>query len=210
MTCKTVMLLITLLVADPLHAAVKELEAAGETYPILEENMLDELKQQVMKADQLRDEIRKQIGAYQPGSIPHLPRTAKVRTFTVDMTYTVEEDITDGAGRVIYPKGFRFNPLKYVSMPGGLLVIDGDDTQQVEWFRNSPYSHDRRIRLLISNGHASDLIDMLKRPVFYLTEDIARRLQLAAVPALVIQQEQMLQVHEIFLPPDTSRFDADK
>lgn len=204
------MLLITLLVADPLHAAVKELEAAGETYPVLEENILVELKQQVMKADQLRNEIRKQIGAYQPGSIPRLPRTTQDRTFTVDMTYTVEEDITDGAGRVFYPKGFRFNPLKYVSMPGGLLIIDGDDPRQVEWFNNSPYSRDRRVRLLLSNGRASELIDRLKRPVFYLTEDIAKRLQLAAVPALVIQQEQMLQVREIVMPPDTSRSDERK
>jgi conjugal transfer pilus assembly protein TraW len=204
------MLLITLLAANTLHAAVRELNTVGGTYPVLEENILAELKEQVMKADQLRDEIRKQISEYQPGSIPQLPRAATDRTFTVDMTYTVEEDIIDGMGRVIYPKGFRFNPLKYVSMPGGLLVIDGDDPRQVEWLTNSPYSRDRRIRLLLSNGHASDLIDRLKRPVFYLTEDIARRLQLAAVPALVIQQELVLQVHEIFLPPDTSRSDADK
>jgi len=129
------MLLITLLAANTLHAAVRELNTVGGTYPVLEENILAELKEQVMKADQLRDEIRKQIGEYQHGSIPHLPGAAADRTFTVDMTYTVEEDITDETGRVIYPKGFRFNPLKYVTLPGGLLVIDGDDPNQVEWFR---------------------------------------------------------------------------
>jgi conjugal transfer pilus assembly protein TraW len=204
------MLLITLLVADPLHAAVKELEAAGETFPVIEEDLLSDMKERAMKADQLREEIRKQIAAYQPAGVHQLPSASANRTFPVDMTYTVEEDITDEAGRVIYPKGFRFNPLKYVSLPGDLLIIDGDDPRQVGWFRTSPYFSDHRVRLLLSKGQAADLIDRLKRPVFYLTEDIARRLQLSAVPSLVFQQGQILQVHEIFLSPDTIRSDEGK
>ena len=210
MNCKILMLLIILLAADPLHAAVRELEDAGETFPVIEDDLLTDLKERAMKTDQLRDEIRKRIAAYRPAGVHQLPNATADRTFFVDMTYTVEDDITDGTGRVIYPEGFRFNPLKYVSLPGGLLVIDGDDPHQVEWFKASPYTSDHRVRLLLSKGRAAELINKLKRPFFYLTEDIARRLQLSAVPSLVIQQGQTMQVHEIFLPRDTSRSDEGK
>ncbi|MHB8810645.1 MAG: hypothetical protein ACYC9M_11605 [Desulfobulbaceae bacterium] len=210
MNCKIVMLLITLLAADPLHAAVRELETLGETYPVIEEDLLADLKQRAMKADELRAEIRKFISEYQPAGVHHLTRATTDRTFTVDMTYTVEEDITDETGRVIYPKGFRFNPLKYVALPGGLLVIDGDDPNQVEWFRTSPYYVDHRIKLLLSNGRAADLIDKLRRPVFYLTDDIAGRLQLGAAPSLVIQQGQTMQVREFYLPPARSKSDENR
>lgn len=204
------MLLITLLATNTLHAAVRELNTVGGTYPVIEEDFLAKLKQSAMNTDQLREHIQKLISEYQPSGVQPLPRAMADRTFTVDMTYTLEENITDGEGRVTYPKGYRFNPLKYVNLPGGLVVIDGDDPQQVEWFKASPYSGDRRVRLLLSKGKAAELIDKLQRPVFYLTDDIARRLQIKVVPALVIQQAQTMQVREIYLPQEKGKSDERK
>ncbi len=40
----------------------------------------------------------------------------------------------------------------------------------------------------------------LKRSVFYLTDEIAERLQLAAVPSLVFQKGDKLEVREIMVP----------
>ena len=109
---------------------------------------------------------------------------------------------------MLYPKGFTFNPLKYVTLPGGLVVLDGDDPNQVEWFRTSSLlCQNHRIKLLLSNGQAADLIEKLQRPVFYLTDDIARRLQLSAVPSVVIQQDQEMAVHELYLPPGKGKSD---
>jgi conjugal transfer pilus assembly protein TraW len=115
------------------------------------------------------------------------------------MTYTLDQDLVDGNGKVIYPRGFTFNPLDYVSFPGGLLVIDGDDPSQIKWFEETPYAQNHRVLLLLAGGHAFKLIDQLKRSVFYLTDEIAERLQLAAVPSLVIQKDNMLQVREFIL-----------
>jgi conjugal transfer pilus assembly protein TraW len=55
---------------------------------------------------------------------------------------------------------------------------------------------------LLSNGSAFELIRQLKRPVFYLTSDIAERLQLTAVPAIVVQKENKMLVKEIVIPRD--------
>ena len=116
------------------------------------------------------------------------------------MTYTLDRDLVDGEGKIIYPRGFTFNPLDYISFPGGLVIIDGQDISQVQWFRTSPYFKNHRARLLLSGGHAADLIETLQRPVFYLTGDIAARLKLQAVPSVVIQKEGKLQVREFNVP----------
>jgi conjugal transfer pilus assembly protein TraW len=126
------------------------------------------------------------------------------------MTYTLDQDLVDGNGKVIYPRGFTFNPLDYVSFPGGLLVIDGDDPSQIKWFKQTPYATNHKVRLLLAGGYAFQLTEQLKRSVFYLVDEIAERLQLAAAPSLVIQKDNMLQVREFFVPQErtTEKNDA--
>jgi len=110
--------------------------------------------------------------------------------------------LVDGNGKIIYPRGFTFNPLDYVSFPGGLLVIDWDDPSQIKWFWQTPYANDRRVRLLLAGGYAYKAIEQLKRSVFYLTDEIAERLQLAAAPSLILQKDTMLQVREFHVPEE--------
>jgi hypothetical protein len=83
--------------------------------------------------------IRQESGRYQPASLHQLPRARVSRRFAVDMTFTLEQELRDEEGRVLYPKGYTFNPLEYVSLSGGLVVIDGSDAEQVAWFKASPY-----------------------------------------------------------------------
>jgi conjugal transfer pilus assembly protein TraW len=182
---------------------IKNLGVVGETYPVVEPDVVAELKQQAGNRKRLTDdEFLERMKKYQPADLHHLPRATKDKTFLVDMTYTLDRDLLDGNGKVIYPRGFTFNPLDYVSFPGGLLVIDGDDPAQLNWFKQTPYANNHQVRLLLSGGHAYQLIEQLKRSVFYLTDEIAGRLQLAAVPSLVIQQDKKLQVHEFLLPEE--------
>jgi hypothetical protein len=56
------------------------------------------------------------------------------------------------------------------------------------------------VRLLLSDGYAYELINQFKRSVFYLTDEIADRLHLSAVPSLVIQKGDRLQVREFLVP----------
>ena len=79
------------------------------------------------------------------------------------------------------------------------MVIDGGDAEQVAWFKSSPYHENRRAKLLLSGGYASDLATALERPVFYLTEVIAKRLRLQAVPSVVVEERQQLYVQEVLL-----------
>lgn len=185
-------------VITPAWGIVKDLGVVGETYPIREPDILVELKQKAAQADQSKDrkKILKQMRDYQPVDLHNLPRATADATRMVDMTYTLERDLVDQDGKVIYPRGYTYNPLDYITVPGGLVIIDGDDLDQLKWFKNSPYSQNHQAKLLISGGRAFGLIEKLQRPVFYLTTDIARRLQISAVPSLIIQQGNKMQVHE--------------
>jgi conjugal transfer pilus assembly protein TraW len=113
------------------------------------------------------------------------------------MDYTVTQDIVDNEGNILYPRGFTFNPLDYLSFPGGLVVIDGTAPLHIKWFQHTPYADNHQARLLLSDGYAYELTRHLKRSVFYLTADIAERLQLAAIPSVIVQEDRNLRVHEI-------------
>ena len=119
--------------------------------------------------------------------------------FTVDLTHTLERNIKDSQGNLLYPQGFTFNPLHYARLSGGLVVIDCNDPEQVEWFKGSPYFQNQRAILLLSGGYANELKQALQRPVYYLTHDIAARLQLKAAPSVVVEQDNKLTVREVRL-----------
>jgi len=140
------------------------------------------------------------IKNFRPGDLHPLPVAEVDRSFLVDMTYTLDSDIPDGKGCVLYPRGFSFNPLDYVSLTSVLVVIDAGDRRQVDWFKVSPYAEDYRTRLILSGGDYYDLSEELDRPVFYLKDTVARRLQLSAVPSVIRQQDNMLLVREVWVP----------
>lgn len=172
----------------------------GETYPVMEPDIVAEIRQKAARINNTA--LLERMKMYQPTNLFALPRAAADKTFQVDMTYTLDRDLVDGDGKIIYPRGYTFNPLDYISFPGGLVVIDGQDISQVKWFRSSPYFENLRAKLLLSDGIAAELIETLQRPVFYLTDDIAARLKLSAVPSVVIQREGKLQVREFYVPMD--------
>ena len=185
------------LVAGKAFAEHRQLAAVGPVYPVVEPDLVEELRARALAVDV--EGIRAEAGRYQPASLHQLPRARVSRRFAVDMTYTLEQELRNEEGRVLYPQGFTFNPLEYVSLSGGLVVIDGGDTEQVAWFKASPYSGNQRAKLLLSGGYASDLATALERPVFYLTEAIAKRLRLQAVPSVVVEERQQLYVQEMLL-----------
>jgi len=186
-------------------AAIITLEDSGETYPVIEPDILVELQDAAKRVDTAKEKEEKinplteRIKTYQPWNITNLPKALTDREFLVDMTYTLDRNIVDAEGNIIYPKGYKFNPLDSTSFPGGLIVIDGSDPVQVSWFKQSKYYENYRARLLVSNGYAFSLTNNLQRPVFYLTKDIADRLNLSAVPSIIVQEKKMLKVREVFL-----------
>lgn len=203
----------TLLIAYTSQAKsleTKDLGTVGETYPIVEADVVKELQRQAMQNKQKSENfLLEELKKYQPMNLYNLPRAESDSTYLVDMSYSLDRDLVDGSGKVIYPKGYTFNPLDYLSFPGGLVIIDGEDPQQLQWYKTSPYVNLPQARLLLSGGYAFEIVEQLRRPAFYLTGDIAKRLKLYAVPAVVIQEGKQLLVREVYIPRNV-KGDADE
>ena len=193
-------LILALLLAGVSPARAREivqLEPVGPTSAVIETDLGEALRQRAVRVDV--EQLRHAQARYQPANLHALPRATKDATTMVDLTHTLEQDVQDANGQVLYPAGFTFNPLRYVSLSGALVVIDGSDPEQVAWFKGSPYGANRRALLLLSGGLAAALRDELQRPVAYLTEDLPQRLQLRAVPSVVMEQDQHLTVREVLI-----------
>jgi len=185
-----------LFLAAESYAAVVGSE--GATYPIAERDALEELKERVGQVDWSRhfERLKKSLKSFRPENLSALPKAKENRTFTVDMTYTLDFDIPDGKGGILYPKGYTFNPLDYASLQNVLVFINGEDRNQVEWFRRSEYAKDPRAMLLLTGGSYVALSEKLQRPVFYATRQIVDRFKLQAVPSVLYQKGKLVEVKE--------------
>ena len=175
----------------------KDLGTVGKTYPIAERDSLSELEDRARRIDTKKMLAKVNPEKYRPGNLKNLPRASKARTYQVDMTYTVQEDIPDGKGGILYPRGYTFNPLNYMPFRKTLVVINGIDRQQVEWFAGSRFKSDPTVMLLLTDGASGDVQRRVRRPVFYATEPIVNRFRLSAVPSVIRVKGSNMEVEEI-------------
>jgi len=184
----------------PVSAAVKDLGTFAETYPIIEKDAIEEIQQKAQNIDpqSVIDpvEAEAKITSFKPETLS-LPKATKDRQFLVDMTYTLENDIPDKDGNVLYPAGYQFNPLEYMNNPMTYVFINANDKDQVNWFLKSEYAKKISYRLLITEGECFDLSEQLGRPVFYALSKITERFQLEHVPSIASQYEQFMKITEV-------------
>jgi len=181
-------------------ASGKDLGTVGTVYPIAEPDALKELKSRAARVDWNkvfdREKVRRKVTNFKPRDLKKLPAAHRDRSFLADLTYTLDMDIPDGKGGILYPKGYTFNPLDYVRMRRTIVVINGNDRRQVEWFRKSPWFKDINAMLLLTDGGYHALGESLRRPVFYASRLIVERLQLKAVPSVAAQKGRFMEVRE--------------
>ena len=134
----TALAIFSLLISASAWATVsRHLGIVGRTFPIVEPDLLAELRESSSRFEQSREELLARIKNYQPANLHPLPRAAADRTFLVDMRYVLDRDLTDAHGNIIYPKGYSFNPLEYITLPITLVVLDGKSLDQLNWFIRS-------------------------------------------------------------------------
>ena len=192
-TVRLTCILVAMLVFSSVPSFSKVIGTFGKVYPIAEKSALKEIEERVKEvdiADIIKpEEIRERLKNYRPPNASRLGHATEDRTFLVDMTYTLPFDIPDGRGGILYPKGFTFNPLEYVPFSRTLVVIDGTEEKEIEWFLSSEYIKRRDVMLLITDGSWYDLSQKLGVPVYYLTEPIRSRFKLEKTPSIVYKKD---------------------
>ena len=186
-------------------ACAKTVGRSGNIYRIAEPDARKELEDKAASSD-LKERIKKEeiankIKRYRPSNVVNLPPAKKDRTSLVDMTYTLEFDIPDGKGGVLYPKGFIFNPLDYIPFSRTIVVLNGAAENEVDWFMASEYYRRTDVLVLVTDGMWKELMHRFKRNVFYLTEPVRTRFRLSSTPSVIVKKDnKYMEVREIHVP----------
>ena len=192
-------------------AVARDLGTFGAVYDIVEKDALKELQEKAKSVDFSRAVDRsalvKRAKNFAPEDVKDtrmIGPARKDRTFLVDMTYSLERDIKDEKGNIIYPAGYTFNPLNYVVYPRALVILNGKRPEHIRWFKESSYAKDAQVTLLLTDGSYNDFSGSLKRPVFYASARLIEAFSIRAVPSVIRQSGTHMEVTEVFVPPAVS------
>ena len=189
-----------------LGAQAANLGTIGPTYPVAEKNLLDVImarlraKEASGELKRLEQEARDRA-AYavnNPRPVDGLRRAQAARTFYFDPTLTLQSNVVDGTGAVLFPAGTRKNPLEVVSLSKHLLFFDGRDPGQVARARELIEHYQGKVKPILVGGSYLDLMKRWNKPVFYDQDGtLVRKFGIAAVPAIVSQEGQRLRIDEV-------------
>lgn len=163
----------------------------GRTWPIAEPDALAEIEAKVAT---LPRDMGKRFG---PRSKWSALKAATLEPATADRVrsvvpfHTLEFDIRLPDGRVLYPKGYTFNPLRFVSMPQRLVVVHPRD---LGWAIRTARPSDF---VLVTAGDAIELSERTGRAIYILEERVKQRLGLTVAPVIVAQIGQKLALTEV-------------
>ena len=179
-------------------AGVKIVATVGATYSIAEQDALVEIEERAKAVDWSKAMPKPvDLAAYHPSTMSRLPKAQKGKRYLIDLTYTLKQDLPDGRGGVLYPKGYTFNPLDVVPFDQVLVIIDADDREQLAWLFASALLADQKTRIMVTGGKSRDLAAKLNRPVSYADSRIIDRFRVGAIPAIIRAQGKLILVEEV-------------
>ena len=180
-------------------------EEEGKTYEFAEMDRLEAIDQRVIekkpyiekKIDEFKAGAREKMEAYQPPEQIHLPRATANREFRPSTMYTLEQNIYDAEGKVLYPKGFQYRVSKFVRLPYEIVVFDATDPAQKEWVIKNNYHKQLGQMLTITDGRVFELQREFNKPVYFMINKLQERFELKKVPCIIKQVGDDIIVNEI-------------
>lgn len=170
-------------------------EKIGKTYSVVESDMLADIEKAASETNwkEVMDKDQDKWGAFVGVPLP-VATTDNVRRFIP--WYSSEFDIRDPRnGKILYPKGFTFNPLEYVSMPFRVLIVSPD---QDDWLIANVKPTDQ---IIYTHGNVlKKTTDLnLQRSVYILNHEIVSQFKLKFTPSIVEQHNKAYQITEVEL-----------
>lgn len=195
-----------------------DIEYLGQTWDFAEPDMLTEIYDKIANDKdkieaRMKANVEKEKRELENLSVKNpieLPRAEKNDIYEIDMTYTLDKDVYDGEGRLLYQKGYKINPSNYVRLSKSLVVIDSSDREQVEWLKREHISNNIYFKILVCKGVIVPLIKELKQPVFQYMDVMHQRLKLRHTPTIITQENNHIIAHEICIDCAQSQQKGDK
>jgi conjugal transfer pilus assembly protein TraW len=192
------------LLAIGVHA--EDLGTIGPTYEITERDLIDVIKDKLSRMERtgelakLHDDYKRRViaGIEQPRPVPGIKPTETARTFYIDPTFTLDRNIQDEHGRIIYPAGTKINPFDYDRMSKVLLFFDGSSKEQVEFAKRYMAQSKVPVKPILVGGEPLKLMRDWKREVFYDQGGaLSQRFSIKQTPAVVSQEGRRIRVDEV-------------
>ncbi|MCL6336309.1 conjugal transfer protein TraU [Pectobacterium carotovorum subsp. carotovorum] len=169
----------------------------GQTYDIAEPDALAEIEMRVRSVDWTK-ELNKNRDSWAAFKGVPLPVSKERRTRTFVPFYTSTIDVPDEKGRILYPKGYTFNPLQHIRLPQRIVVIAPG---QEDWLKDNTQSTDL---VLYTHGDVITKSKSLERPVFILDSSLQKRLDIKVSPSIVRQEGAHLVIEEYDWKPSST------
>ncbi|WP_114971330.1 type-F conjugative transfer system protein TraW [Rhodoferax ferrireducens] len=187
-------------------AYATDLGVIGPTYEISEPHLLKMIEQRLREKERTGELKRLEEAAKargvdavtNPQPVAGIRTTQAARTFYMDPSFTLDRNILDAQGRLLFPAGTRKNPLEIVSLSKHLLFFDARDRRQVNRARELLATYQGKVKPILTGGSYLDLMKSWRIPVYYDQQGLlTRRFGIHQVPALVSQEGQRLRIDEL-------------
>ncbi|MCB1107315.1 MAG: conjugal transfer protein TraW [Chlamydiia bacterium] len=194
-----ILLALTALSLSPIEA--KDFGIQGQTFPIEEQNLKKVLQEKGKHLSQegmekhaklLGEKIQEKETLFK--KVSWVKEATHYSSFFYDPSTSLEEDVLDAEGKVLFSKGTKINPLDHVTLDSGLLFFDGSNPKHIQWAE----SQTGEFKWILTNGNPLKLQEEKERPVFFDQGGFySKKFRIKKIPCRIIQKGKALLVEEI-------------
>ena len=187
-------------------ALANDLGVVGPTYEIAERDLIEVMKDKFRRMEKsgelarVQDNYKQRVidAVEKPKPVPGVSATEAIRTFYVDPTWTLDRNVVDEQGKLLFPSGTKVNPLDYAPLTQFLLFFDQREKAQVAFARRFIEQSKARVKPILVGGEPLKLMRQWKREVFYDQGGVlSRKFLLKQSPAIISQEGKRLRIDEI-------------
>lgn len=174
----------------------KDFGTKGAMFPIVEEGFVYMIERRLKNIDipkhqkLIQEKAKKQI--LNPKGF-YLPRATRQRSYLVDPTFELKEDIKLPDGKLLYAKGTKVNPLDQMPLDKKIILLDGEDQRQIKWLQDLGQNESDVV--ILTNGSPIALSDQLNRPIYFdQYKQFTSKFSIDQLPAVVSQENKLIRV----------------
>lgn len=172
------LLLMPLMAFSTLAIAVEII--VGDIYPVKERSM-SEIIADAVNSPALKQKLATYTKSFESGF--QVSDAVIDKQYNYIPWYTLTEPFKDHTGQMLFPAGFRFNPLMKIRAPGR-LVFFGE--HQLQWVQANRQEGDF---FILTTGDINKAGIFLSTQVFLLDSQTQKRLAVKAIPSTYFQGE---------------------
>ena len=178
-------------------ALAQPVATIGQVYPIAERDALEEITARAAQVNwrEAMHKPRSEWSAYRFGDVPAATQPKRREHTPI---HIVEHAVHSADGTLIYPTGFRFNPLEFLTLPRRVVVIRPEHTA---WAEDNLKDTDL---VLLAGADTETTGRTLNRPVFILDGRTRDRLDIRVAPSVIEQRGTALLITEHVVEPDNA------